>query len=37
MKMNYKMMVILIGWVIALGGLLDKPVLADDKDKVVGV
>jgi hypothetical protein len=37
MKTNYKMMAVLIGLVIALAVLLDKPVLADDKDKVVGV
>ena len=37
MKTTYKTTTLLIGWMIALAVLLDKPALADDMDKVVGV
>ncbi|HUL22439.1 MAG TPA: lipocalin-like domain-containing protein [Thermodesulfobacteriota bacterium] len=37
MKTNSKRIVVWIGGMIALAVLLDKPVFADDRDKVVGV
>jgi len=37
MKTNSKRIVVWIGGMIALAVLLDKPVFADDRDKVIGV